>query len=288
METRELRYFVAVAEELHFGRAAERLGIAQPPLSRAIRQLEVRLGATLLERGGRTVSLTPAGAVLLDEGRTALAAVDAAEARVRRMALGEDRVVLAIKAGASGGLLSRLLDAYAAEPGAVDVDVTLCGTGEQEHLLRTGQADVAILHRPYDDTAGLAAEVIVTENQVAILPAGHPLAAREHLLGADLADLPLPRWPRPDGSVPEGPGPEVHDHAQLQALIALGRAHWVAPESSRELLRRDLAAVPILDAPRVTTVIAWPLSRPSPHVELLVRTAVTLREALAASASSPL
>ena len=288
METRELRYFVAVAEELHFGRAAERLGIAQPPLSRAIRQLEVRLGATLLERGSRTVSLTPAGAVLLDEGRVALTAIDAAEARVRRVALGEDRIVLAIKAGASGGLLSRLLDAYAAEPGAVEVDVTLCGTGEQEHLLRDGHAEVAILHRPYDDTTGLAAEELITENQVAILPADHPLVAREHILRADLADLPLPRWPRPDGTVPDGPGPLVRDHAQLQALIALGRAHWVAPESSREVLRRDLAAVPVLDAPRVTTVIAWPANRPSPHVDLLVRSAVTVREALAAAAASPL
>ncbi len=86
METRELRYFVAVAEELHFGRAAERLGIAQPPLSRAISQLERRLGTTLLERTSRSVALTPAGEVLLSEGRAALDAVAAAERRTRRRA----------------------------------------------------------------------------------------------------------------------------------------------------------------------------------------------------------
>ncbi|NED37050.1 LysR family transcriptional regulator, partial [Streptomyces sp. SID8499] len=79
METRELRYFVAVAEELHFGRAAQRLGIAQPPLSRAIAALERRLGADLLERGSRGVALTGAGAVLLREARAALDAVEAAE-----------------------------------------------------------------------------------------------------------------------------------------------------------------------------------------------------------------
>src|ERR1700716_2953410 len=140
METRELRYFVAVAEELHFGRAAERLGIAQPPLSRAISQLERRLGVTLLERTSRAVALTDAGSVLLREGRAALDAVDAAGRRTRRAATGQAGVVLATKAGASSELLAKLLDAYAAEPGSVTVDVLLCGPAEQERLLRDGRA----------------------------------------------------------------------------------------------------------------------------------------------------
>ena len=82
METRELRYFVAVAEELHFGRAAERLGMAQPPLSRAIQQLERRLGAPLLVRNSRGVTLTEAGLVLLQEGRAALETVAAKPPRL--------------------------------------------------------------------------------------------------------------------------------------------------------------------------------------------------------------
>ena len=141
METRELRYFVAVAEELHFGRAAERLGIAQPPLSRAIRQLERRLGVTLLERTSRSVTLTEAGSVLLREGRAALDAVEAADRRTRRAALaatGHPGLVLVTKAGASDELLAKLLDAYAAEPGAVAVDVLLCGPPNRSGCCATG------------------------------------------------------------------------------------------------------------------------------------------------------
>ncbi|MER7503725.1 LysR family transcriptional regulator [Nonomuraea pusilla] len=282
METRELRYFVAVAEELHFGRAAQRLGIAQPPLSRAISQLERRLGTTLLERTSRAVSLTEAGSVLLREGRAALEAVEAAERRTRRAALastGQAGVVLATKAGASDGLLAKLLDAYASEPGAVTVDVLLCGIGEQERLLRDGRADVALLHRPFDSTAGFDTEELCTEGQVVVLPAGHPLAGRTHLRMEDvtqLPGLPMPRWPCRDGTYPDGPGPQVRDHTQLTQLIALGRACAVLPESCRAQLRDDLAAVPVPDAPTVTTVIAWPPQSRSRAVAGLVQAATRL------------
>jgi DNA-binding transcriptional LysR family regulator len=282
METRELRYFVAVAEELHFGRAAQRLGIAQPPLSRAIQQLERRLGVTLLERSRRTVTLTEAGSVLLVEGRAALDAVDAADRRTRRAALaatGQPGMVLVTKAGASNELLAKLLDAYAAEPGAVTVDVLLCGVAQQERLLRDGRADVALLHRPFDSTAGFDTEELYTEGQVAVLPAGHALTGRPGLRMTDvtaLPGLPMPRWPGADGRYPDGPGPEVRDHVQLFQLIALGRASAVLPESCRTHLRGDLITVPVLDAPTVTTVIAWPPHSRSRAVAGLVRAATRL------------
>ena len=282
METRELHYFVAVAEELHFGRAAQRLGIAQPPLSRAIRQLERRLGVELLERTSRSVTLTEAGSVLLREGRAALDAVEAADRRTRRAALaatGHPGLVLVTKAGASDELLAKLLDAYAAEPGAVAVDVLLCGPAEQERLLRDGRADVALLHLPFDSTAGFDTEELYTEGQVVVLPAGHPLTSRPHVLTADVAalpGLPLPRWPRRDGTYADGPGAQVRDTAQLFQLIALGRASAVLPESCRAQLRGDLAAVPVLDAPPVTTVIAWPPHSRSLAVAGLVRAATRL------------
>ncbi|MFJ3950825.1 LysR family transcriptional regulator [Streptomyces libani] len=282
METRELRYFIAVAEELHFGKAAQRLGIAQPPLSRAIHQLERRLGAPLLERTSRTVTLTEAGSVLLREARAALDAVEAAERRTRRVALaatGHPGVVLATKAGAAGELLAKLLDTYAAEPDAVTVDLLLCGIGEQERVLRDGRADVALLHLPFDSTAGFDTEELRTEGQVVILPAGHPLTGRAHVQMAEvttLPGLPVPRWPGRDGTYPDGPGPQVREHAQLLQLIALGRACWIAPESCRAQLRDDLAAVPVLDAPTVTTVIAWPPHSRSRAVAGLVQAATRL------------
>lgn len=279
VETRELRYFVAVAEELHFGRAAQRLAMAQPPLSRAIQQLERRLGVVLLHRTARAVALTEAGSVLLREARTALDAVEAAERRTRRAAGDQPGVVLAAKAGASRELLSKLLDAYAAEPGSVAVEVMLCGPGEPEGLLRTGRADVALLHRPYDTTAGLDTEDLHTEQQVAVLPKGHPLANRAHLSLAEInaqTDLPLPRWPGRDGSHPDGPGPQVRDHTQLFQLIALGLACAVVPESLRAELRDGHAIVPVPDAPAVTTVIAWPPHSRSKAVADLVRTATSL------------
>jgi LysR family transcriptional regulator, benzoate and cis,cis-muconate-responsive activator of ben and cat genes len=169
-----------------------------------------------------------------------------------------------------------LLDAYAVEPGSVPVEVLLCGPGEQERLLRDGRADVALLHRPFDSTTGFDAEELHTEGQVALLPPGHPLAGSASLSMADLADVPLPRWPDRDGHYPDGPGPAVRDNTQLLQLIALGRAAAILPESIRNHLHDDLVTVPVPDAARVTTVIAWPPHSRSRALALLVRTASRL------------
>jgi LysR family transcriptional regulator, benzoate and cis,cis-muconate-responsive activator of ben and cat genes len=279
METRELRYFVAVAEELHFRRAAERLGIAQPPLSRAIRGLEHRLGTPLLERTSRGVFLTPAGQVLLTEARAVLTMVAAAERRTRRAGSAREGIVLATKTGASSELLAKLLDAYAAEPGAVPVEIMLCALGEQQVVLHDGRADVALLHLPFDPVDGLDTEELGSEGQLLVLPAGHPLTTRSHVTLAEatgIPGLPGPRRIGADGTAPAGPGPAVRDQTQLFQLIALGRASVVMPESGRTHLRDDLVAVPVVDAPRVTTVIAWPPGSRSAAVAALVRTATQL------------
>lgn len=276
LETRELRYFVAVAQHLNFGRAAEQLRIAQPPLSRAIRKLEQRLGVQLFDRDRRGVSLTEAGTTLLREARQALDAVAAAARRTQRSAAPKRQLVLATKAGASHELLQRLLDAHAHEPATTPIDVLLCEVGEQAKLLRSGQADVAIMHRPVDDLAGFDTEGLFVEGQVAIVPANHPLAQRDTVTMAELSDvpdLPIARWPRIDGTYPDGPGPEVHTQSQLAQLVALGKTLLVIPTSSRAWQWPEHVAVPVIDAPDITTVLAWSANSYSPDIAALVSSA---------------
>jgi DNA-binding transcriptional LysR family regulator len=276
VETRELRYFVAVAEELHFGRAALRLGMAQPPLSRAIRQLEERIGVRLFDRDRRGVTLTDAGSALLREAPVALDAVRAAVRRTRRAGAPERRLVLATKAGSSHEFLQALLDAA---PEDVPVDVVLCEIGEQAGLLLDGTADVAVMHRPFDDFDGIESVDLYSEPQVAIVPASHPLAARRALTMAEVSsvpDLPMARWPLADWTYPPGPGPEVHSQSQLAQLVALGRTLLVIPRSSRAWQWPEHVAVPVLDAPLATTVLGWPVGRETPAIARLVETGLRI------------
>lgn len=162
----------------------------------------------------------------------------------------------------------------------------MCEIGQQARLLRDGQGDVVIMHRPYDDFAGFDTEALFVEGQVAIVPATHPLASRENLTLADVADVPglsVARWPRRDGTYPDGPGPEVRNQSQLAQLVALGRALLLIPASGRASQWPEHAAVPVSDAPLMTTVLAWPPSRRS-VVAPLVRSARRDRETASDSA----
>ena len=271
VETRELRYFVAVAEELHFGRAAHRLGIAQPPLSRAIRLLERRMGVTLLERTSREVRLTAAGEVLLAEGRGALGAVTAAVRRARRAATTTPRLVLALKPGGDADMLRPMLDRYAATPGAVPVDLAF-SVGERAAMVRDGRADLALLHRPQNDLSGLDSDDLHVEGQVVVLPDGHPLATRTTVSMADLRGETQPRWPE---ARPGVTGHPVTDTDQLVQLILLGRMVAVLPESIRDRLPPGTLSRPVTDAEPATLVVAWPRASTSRQVAAFVRAATS-------------
>jgi DNA-binding transcriptional LysR family regulator len=268
MDSRELHQFVAVAEELHFGRAAERLGIAQPPLSRTVRQLETRLGTTLLLRTSRSVSLTPAGEVLLREGRRVLAALEGAERRTREA--GRARLVLATKPMSDGGLLGTILERYAADPAAAEVEIRLCGAGEQLRLLRGGEADLALLRLPHDDPEDLDHRELLVEPEAAIVPRTHRFASRPSLTLADLRAQPLPLWPEVTAEERDA----ARDPGHLSQLIALGRLLALAPASTARHLRTDLTVVPVTDAPVSTLVVAWPPGAGSPALDAFVAAAV--------------
>ena len=188
-----VRRFIVVAEELNFTRAAARLGMAQPPLSAAIGKLERKLGVRLLERTSRRVTLTPAGAVLLEQGRIAVEGVGAAIQRARRKGTQADRLTVAVKPGTSTDLLKKIMQAYAQDPRVPQVHLLFGHPGGPAAAVRGGAADVAILRAPFDQR-GLDTELLLTEPRVAVLPAGHPLAGRPELRRADLAGQPMPRW----------------------------------------------------------------------------------------------
>jgi DNA-binding transcriptional LysR family regulator len=283
VETRQLRYFVALAQELHFGRAANRLGIAQPPLSRAIGQLERRLGVALVERSSRGILLTAAGEVLLQEGSAALAAVAAATRHTQRAGLTEPHLILAMKPGGDGGLLPEILAEYERRPGTIPVDI-IFSAGERSAMLRDGRADVGLLHSPHNDLSGLDTEELRTETQVVVLPEHHPLARRASVTLAELAGETMPRWPgTPDGG---NTGPVVHDIGQLMQLITLRRLVALVPASVRSRLPRGLVCRPVPDAPAVTIVVAWPQGSTSRQVASFVRAATTAASRHARNPSS--
>ncbi|GAB3893312.1 LysR family transcriptional regulator [Kibdelosporangium lantanae] len=261
LETRELAYFLAVADGLHFGRAATHLGITQPALSKAIGQLERRLGVSLFERTSRAVTLTDAGRVLAREARTALDAVTAATVRTQRAGTRDPRLVLAMKPGGDAGLLPAILAAYEREPDVLPIEVVF--GGDRTRMLLEGQADAALLYTPPDDVRGLDTETLASEAPVAVLPGAHPLAGRAGLRMDDLAGENLHRY---DPAVLGG-------ISELMHLIALGRKVAVLPESLTTPLRDDLATVPVTDVPPSALVLAWPAASTSPSVAALARAA---------------
>ncbi|MEV4045951.1 DNA-binding transcriptional LysR family regulator [Streptomyces sp. SAI-195] len=259
LETRELEYFVAVAEELHFGRAAAGLAIAQPALSKAIRRLESRLGVRLLERSSRHVALTAAGETLLHHGRHALNAVGAAAEKTRRAGDQRDHLRLVIKPGGDANLLSGILAAYAGRPDARQVDILFGGATDRADHVRDGRADVALLYAPFDDMSGLDHETLLVEGRVVILPPDHRLASRSEVTLADLAQETLPRWKgvRWTGAPEAGQGPEVTDAAEVLHMIRLGRTVALLPRSLAQPMRPDLVYRPVSDAPDSELVLAW-------------------------------
>jgi DNA-binding transcriptional LysR family regulator len=223
-ETRLLRYFVAVAEELHFGRAAERLHIAQPSLSRAIRDLERTLGADLLTRTKRTVRLTEAGRALLERAPAALAEVERAVDETRRVGRGEiGRLRLGFLPSATVELVPALVRASRAAFPGVRLELFEMLDDAQLDALHERLLDVALLRTARAET-GLAFEPLVRERLCAVVAHDHRLAGRKRVRYADLRGEPLVLWPRREA-------PETFD-AIIEACRAAGFSPRVGQEAT--------------------------------------------------------
>ena len=173
----QVRCFVAVAEELHFGRAAERLSMTQPPLSRQIQKLERAVGAHLVERDNRRVELTGAGVAFLDEAYRLLNLVDSAGDLARRVDAGTSGVVrLGFTAVSAISVLGPLLRRLAEELPDVEVLLSERVTGAQVDGIRRGELDIGLARPPFD-TAFLNSDVLLREPLMAVVPADHPLAS---------------------------------------------------------------------------------------------------------------
>jgi DNA-binding transcriptional LysR family regulator len=188
----QLRVLVAVAEELHFGRAAERLRMTQPPLSRQIQKLERAVGARLLERDSRRVTLTAAGEAFLAEARRMLALADAAPELARRISAGSSGVVrIGFTAASTFGILGQLLNEIARELPSVDVDLTEMVTREQVEALKKEEIDLGLARPPFDAEL-FDSRLLHREALLVAVPAGHRLAGRSRrVVAADLAGEPL-------------------------------------------------------------------------------------------------
>jgi DNA-binding transcriptional LysR family regulator len=171
----QLRGFVAVAEELHFGRAAERLAMTQPPLSRSIQKLEREVGVRLFDRDSRGVRLTPAGAAFLGEARRVLALAESAPELARRISEGSAGTVrIGFTAGSGYGVLPRLLDHLSRRLPDLELDLTEMVTREQVDALLAHEIDLGLARPPFDPAA-FASHLLVREDLVVAVPAGHRL-----------------------------------------------------------------------------------------------------------------
>ncbi|OLL77750.1 transcriptional regulator, LysR family [Pseudonocardia sp. Ae168_Ps1] len=303
MDLRQLRYFVAVAETRHFGRAAERLHMAQSPLSQAIRQLESQVGATLFERTTRRVDLTPAGESLLSDAYRILASVDDARRRVERVAAGADAVVTV---GATDLAAYRLLPRLARVVSRRMPAVTLrfrAGllTSAQEDALDERRIDIGVLRPPVVRTE-LSTRTVARERLVAALPAGHRLAARTSVSLTELRGDDFVAYGAP-GSVVDsvavqgclGAGflPRRHAEARdtpiLLTHVAAGEGVALLPESVRALGTEGVTYTDLEEELRVDLALAWRTEDRSPAlVRLLDVLADHARELDPATAPTPL
>ena len=286
IELRHLRYFLVVAEELHFSRAAERLDIAQPPLSQMIQRLEHELGVSLFHRTKRRVSLTDAGVVFLEEARRTLTQAERAIHNVRRASRGElGRLLVGFIGSATYSVLPPIVRRFREQYPDVDLHLQELSTVQQVRALRDGHLQVGFL-RPFDQDPILKSKVVLREPLVVALPEHHRLSRQAKVSMRTLVDEPFILFPRVLA-------PELHDqiislcqHARFSprlvqeamqlptivSLVAAGIGVAVIPASLQNLGRAGVNYRAIREStPKAELVVAWRAEKPSALLQSFLR-----------------
>lgn len=284
IESRHLRYFVAVAEERHFGRAAERLMIAQPPLSQQIRQLEKYLGIELLTRTTRKVDLNPAGELLLERGRRILLELDDLESDVRKVGTGLEG---SLRIGFTGSTTYGLMPSVMREANRMLGGVTLTVSGEMltpqlMGELEAHRLDVAVLRAP-GPTQEITHTVVARERTVAAIPSNSDLNDKAKLSIDDFADQSMIGYPEESAMsqaisaclLNHGLRPRyahrVSETSALLSLVAAGLGSALVPESATSLNLGGTVYRDVEGAPTTELAIAWRTNETSPLVKRFVK-----------------
>jgi DNA-binding transcriptional LysR family regulator len=282
MELRLLRYFVAVAEERHFGRAAARLHMTQPPLSRAIRQLETDLGVVLLHRSATGVALTAAGNALYTEASTLLEQAEQARARVT-VAAGAATLTVGTLADSAAAASTRLASTFRRHHPEVSIRFREADFTDPTTGLRNGLVDVALTRMPFDDT-GISMRTLRSDHVGVVLRRDDPLAGRGPLRLADLADrtwFQLPDGTDPiwraywNGATPVGErpaGPVVRTVNECMQAVLWNGMVGIAPLT--HAMPDGLTWAALTDMPPSLLVVAWATEHESPLIRSFAHIAV--------------
>jgi DNA-binding transcriptional LysR family regulator len=264
MELRQLRHYVVLAEELHFRRAAARLHISQPPLSKQIAALEQELGCRLLERSRRRVELTAAGESFRRDVRAVLAELDVAISTARALDAGLAGVLrVGFVGSALLSIVPAVVQAFSAERPGVEVGLSERSTVDALRLLRNGTIDVALVRPPMEPDPALHSDMVLRERTIAAVPAGHPLARLRRIPLRRLAAEPLVLFPRAQAPgfhdlligelAATGHSPRIAQYAPemttIVGLVAAGIGVSPVPASVAHLGLEGVAYRPLAGAP---------------------------------------
>ena len=260
IDIRRLQLFVAVAEELHFGRAAARVGMAQPPFSHQIRRLETELGLNLLNRNSRNVALTSAGAELLILARDLIERRDRIVDHVRKTANGHSGTLrLGFAASSAIGLLAKIVMRFREEVPDAILELDDRDGVDVSAAIRRGEIDVAIVRAPFEAT-DLEVELIIEEPFVVVMPAGHPLAKHVSVYPIDLIASSFVLFPRTASAglhdtiiglcIRAGFSPHISQEANawlsIMGLVESGFGITIAPRSAQAVCSPALICRPIV------------------------------------------